>query len=126
MKNWIYLVIIISCFNCKAQENNCLDYRTGKFNYVLENRPELIIRTDSTQIEINPITKVEAYSSIEWKSDCEYVMTYTEIINYPEDASHMIGQEINVKIISTNSNGYKVHATSPRIDNVLEFINAKK
>ncbi|KPM30799.1 Hypothetical protein I595_3296 [Croceitalea dokdonensis DOKDO 023] len=126
MKNCIYLILIITCFNCKAQEKKCLDYKTGNFNYVLENRPELIIRTDSTQIEINPITKVEAYSSIEWKSDCEYVMTYTKILNYPEDASHMIGQAINVEIISTDSKGYKVHATSPRIDNILEFVKAEK
>ncbi|MDT0622035.1 hypothetical protein [Croceitalea vernalis] len=98
-----------------------MDYKTGKFKYVLKNRPELITRTDSTQVEINPITKVEVYSSIVWKSKCEYVMTYETILNYPEDASNMIGQKINVKIISTDSKGYKVHATSPRIDNILEF-----
>tara|TARA_R110000868_G_scaffold409676_1_gene695637 strand:+ start:115 stop:426 length:312 start_codon:yes stop_codon:yes gene_type:complete len=103
-----------------------LDYRTGEFNYVIENRPELVIRTDSTQIEINPITKVEVYSSIKWKSDCEYEMTYTKILNYPEDASHMIGQKINVKIISTDSGGYKVHATSPLIDNILGFVKVDK
>lgn len=125
MKNWIYLILIISCFNCKGQEKKCSAFKTGKFKYVLKNRPELIIRTDSTQVEINPITKVEAHSSIEWKSECEYVMTYETILNYPEDASHMIGQKIHVKIISTDSNGYKVHATSPRIDNILEFIIAE-
>ena len=121
MKNWVYLILIISCLGCKGQEKKCLDYKTGKFKYVLKNMPELITRTDSIQIEINPITKVEVYSSIEWKSECEYVMTYEEILNYPEDASHMIGQKINVNIISTDSKGYKVHSTSPRIDNILEF-----
>ena len=125
MKNWIYLVFVFILLNCKAQEKKCTDYRTGKFNYILKNRPELITRTDSTQIEINPITKVEVYSSIEWKSDCEYVMTYETILNYPEDASHMIGQKINVRIISVDSKGYKAHATSPRIDNILEFVVAK-
>lgn len=125
MKNWTYLLIIFVFWNCKAQENDCSKVRTGKFEYVLENRPELITRTDSTQIEINPITKVEVYSSIEWKSKCEYVMTYERILNFPEDVKHMIGQKINVKIISVDPKGYKAHATSPRIDNILEFVFAE-
>ncbi|SMC55721.1 hypothetical protein SAMN05660703_1831 [Cellulophaga tyrosinoxydans] len=125
MKNLIYLVLIISFFSSKAQEKKCLNYRTGKFNYELENRPELVIRTDSTQIEINPITKVEIYSSIKWESDCKYIMTYTKILNYPEGTSHMIGQKINVEIISTDSDGYIVHAKSPLIDNILGFVKVE-
>lgn len=123
MKKSIF-IILLSCYGCFGQEKNCANYRTGKFNYVLENRPELIIRTDSTQIELNPITKVEVYSKIKWKSDCEYEMIYEKVLNYPEDVSHMIGQKINVKIIETSSYGYKVHATSPRINVILEFTNA--
>jgi len=103
---------------------NCNNVRTGKFNYALKNRPELIIRTDSTQIEINPLTKVEVHSSIQWISDCEYVMTYEKILNYPDEYEHLIGQKINVKIITAFSNGYVVRTTSPRIDNVLEFVFA--
>ncbi|AKA33838.1 hypothetical protein [Flagellimonas lutaonensis] len=124
MKNSILILLLIS-FSCSGQEKNCSEYKTGKFNYVLENRPELIIRTDSTQIELNPITKVEVYSKVKWKSECEYEMIYEKVLNYPEDVSHMIGQKINVKIIETSSDGYKVHATSPRIDNILEFVKAE-
>ena len=121
MRKWIFILLAICFFGCNGQQKDCSYFRTGKFRYVLKNRPEIVIRTDSKQVEINPLTKVEVHSSIEWKSDCEYVMTYEAILNYPEDGSHLIGQKINVKIISTDSKGYKVHATSPRIDNVLEF-----
>ncbi|MGS2765134.1 hypothetical protein [Sinomicrobium sp. M5D2P9] len=81
----------------------------------------MIIRTDTSQIEINPITKVEVYSSIKWISDCEYTMIYEKILNHPEDVSHMIGQKIHVVITSTDSQDYKVHATSPRLNHILEF-----
>ncbi len=121
MEKKIFIVLAVCLLGCKGQQKDCSYFKTGKFKYVLENRPELIIRTDSTQVEINPQTKVEVHSSIEWKSECEYVMTYEEILNYTGDVNQFIGQKINIEIISTDSKGYKVRATSPRIDRVLEF-----
>lgn len=109
----------------QCSKKKCSDFRKGKFNYVSKNRLELITRTDSTQVEVNPVSKVEIHSSISWISDCEYVMTYENILNYPQDIKHMIGQKINIKIISINPNGYKVQAKSARMNNIIEFIIAK-
>ncbi|MFS4456979.1 hypothetical protein [Maribacter sp. 2304DJ31-5] len=121
LKTAIYFIIPLLYFTSCSKEKKCSDYKVGRFNYVLENRPELIIRNDSIQIEINPITKLEVHSSLEWISECEYIMTYETILNYPEDVSGLIGQEINVEILETTHNGYRVRATSSVIDDILEF-----
>ncbi|WP_431163236.1 hypothetical protein [Flagellimonas beolgyonensis] len=121
MKKVFLFLLLLTFISCNHQDKNCADFKTGKFKYVLKDRPELIIRSDSSQIEINPVTKIEIYSKLIWKSDCEYVMVYDKILNAPEDVSDMIGQKINVEIIETNNKGYKAHAISPRIDVILEF-----
>ncbi len=116
-----FLLSLLTIISCNHKEKKCTDFKTGKYKYVLKDRPEIIIRLDSSQIEINPITKIEVYSKLIWKSECEYDMVYDKILNAPEDVSDLIGQKINVKIIETTSIGYKAHAVSPRIDVILEF-----
>ena len=121
MKKIFFFLPLLIFISCNYQEKNCTDFKTGKFKYVLKDRPEIIIRSESSQIEINPNTKIEIHSKLMWKSDCEYDMVYEKILNAPEDVSDMIGQKINVKIIETTSKDYKAHAISPRIDVILEF-----
>lgn len=121
-KKFLFLYILLSFFCINAQEKNCGFFKTGKFRYVLEEQPELIIRTDSTQVEINPIDKSEIHSSVEWISDCEYVLTYRKIINYPKDVSHVIGKKIFCEILEIDGNWMKVHAKGVYMDGAVEFI----
>lgn len=77
------------------------------------------------QIEINSETGVEIYTRIEWKTDCEYVMTYEKILNYPKDVSSVIGKKIYVKILETNGNRIKVRAKSDVMDEKIELIKTE-
>ena len=118
----LFLLLFLLTQFCFSQEKNCSNFKTGEFKYVLKSMPEKIIRTDSTQIEINPVDGVEIYASIIWTSDCTYVLTYQEIRNYPEDVSDYIGQKIFVEILETSGNWYKVRAKSNRMEEEIEFI----
>lgn len=108
-----------------AQEKNCAEFKTGKFIYIESDRPEKIVRTENMQIEINSETGVEIYTRIEWKTDCEYVMTYEKILNYPKDVSSVIGKKIYVKILETNGNRIKVRAKSDVMDEKIELIKTE-
>jgi len=122
MKNLLTLIILLLTLSCCAQEKNCSDFKTGEFRYAKENMPDKIVRTESLQIETNPIDKIVVKTSIEWTSECEYIMTYIEILNHPKDISGVIGKKIYCGIIETNGNRVKVLAKSDTMDEVLEFI----
>ena len=125
MKNLILILILNLTLNSCAQEKNCTDFKNGKFVYAEKNRPEQIVRTDNLQIEINPETGVEIYTKIEWKSDCEYVMTYEKILNHPKDISSVIGKKIFVEILETNRKKIRVRAKSDSMDEEIEFIKTE-
>ena len=125
MKNLILVLILNLTLNSCAQEKKCEDFKTGKFVYAEQNRPEKIVRIDNLQIEINSETGVEIYTKIEWKSDCEYVMTYEKILNHPKDISSVIGKKIFVEILETNGNKIIVRAKSDSMDEKIEFIKTE-
>ena len=108
-----------------AQENNCAEFKTGEFRYTKEGMPEKIVRTENMQIEKNPNNNIVVKTSIEWTSDCEYTMTYQEILNHPKDVSSVIGKKIYCEILETNGNKVKIRAKSDAVDEVLEFIKIK-
>jgi hypothetical protein len=105
-----------------SQEKDCSNFRTGEFRYVEENMPEEIIRTETMQIETNFNNNVVIKSSIEWTSDCTYVLTFSEILNYKYDTSDIIGKKIYCEIVETEGNEFKVHCKSDIMDEVIPFI----
>ena len=125
MKNLILVLILILTLTSYAQEKKCIDFKDGTFVYAEKNRAEIIIRKDNLQIETNPENGIEIHTSIKWKSECEYVMTYEKILNYSKDISSVIGKKIFVKIIETNGNRIKVRAKSDTMDEEIEFIKTK-
>lgn len=122
MKKSILTIALLSTLHSFTQAKNCSEFKTGKFKYLEKNRIEKIVRTENLQIEINPKTGVEIYTKIEWKSDCEYVMTYEKILNYSKDTSHIIGKKIFVEILETNGNKMRVRAKSDTMDEEIQFI----
>ena len=118
------LVLLITFSNC-IEKKSCTDFKTGNFIYVSKNQPEKITRTDSMQIETNPETGVIIKSLIEWTSECNYVLTHKEILNYPGDVSQRIGQKVYVKILEIKGNEIKVHAKSESIDTEIKFLKTE-
>ena len=122
MKKLFSITILLLTLNGCAQEKKCTDFKTGEFVYLDKTRPEKVVRTEFLQIETNPETGIEIHSSIEWTSDCNYVMTYKKILNHPKDVSGIIGKKIYIKILETNGNRIKVNAKSDVLDNEFVFI----
>lgn len=116
------LLTVLMLSNCYSQEKNCSAFRTGTFSYADKEMPYRIVRDESIQIETNTDTGDELHTSIEWKSDCEYILTYIKI-KYPKrDMNCLLGTKIFVKILETNENRMKVHVKSKVLDNEYEFI----
>lgn len=122
MKKAFQIILLLLSLNSSAQEKKCSEFRTGEFRYADKTMTERIIRNDSMQIEINDYDKIEIHTSITWKSDCEYEMTYEKIINYPDDVSDVIGKMIFVEILETKGKWYKVYAKGVFSKGEIEFI----
>ena len=122
MKNVLTFLMLLLTLAVFAQDKNCSDFKTGEFQYVGLHMPEKIIRTATMQVETNPNTNIVVKTAIEWTSDCEYILTYREILNYQNDASDFIGEKIYCEIIEIHGDRIKVHAKSDRMDEVIEFI----
>ena len=120
MKYFAFFFLLIT-FNCKSQTNDCSKFKTGTFEYSDSNIKYIIVRTDSTQIESNKENNFKIISDLKWTSDCEYVLTYKDIINY-SNKDQLIGKKIIVTVIKINDNTFTVHAKSDVIDSQIEFI----
>ena len=72
----VFTIFILSCFSFK-NPNDCSKIKTGRFYYyrkALLRSKVNIERTDTTQIETNPISGLVLRSRIAWKSSCSYDM----------------------------------------------------
>ena len=122
MKKLSILFFVLVSFSCSSQQIKCSEFRTGEFRY---SDPSMVAytikRTDSLQIEKNLETNVEVHSSVQWKSECEYELTYVKITNVNRDVSDIIGKKIKVEITSTDGDFYEAHAQSDAIDTYLQF-----
>jgi len=121
MKDIITLFAFILLFTSCTMKKECLDFRTGKFEYTNPEHSEwTVFRTDSTQIEISRKNGIKIYGSIQWKSDCEYVLTYDKIEN--SDFKDLVGSNVYVEITETKKNKYKCHSESNGLNMDFEMI----
>lgn len=120
----LFLTLLLTICSC-TKETNCTDFKTGIFLYAEEGFPQRIVRTETLQTETNPIDNITFKSSIEWTSDCEYILTNQEVENYSGDKSQFIGIKIYCEIVETNGNRLKVHVKSPTLDEVIELIKTE-
>jgi len=91
--------ILSGCYN---QERNCVDYRTGSFEFEAISGTEVfkttIVRNDT--LEIDFFQGKSDTSSIRWINDCEYVIKKINPKNQAEKAA------ILIKILTTSENEY--------------------
>ena len=98
----LLLPMMLLLFSCYNAENNCKDFKTGKF------RSEIVIkgvkhyttsvRTDSIVIETYK-GKTDT-ASIRWVNDCEYVLQKL----HPKTMAEK--KAITIKILTTSKNSY--------------------
>ena len=115
---YLLLLFILSIISCNSQSKNCSKFKTGTFEYENKNTGWVVMRTDSTQTEVNKNQNVRIVSSLEWSSDCKYTLTYIQVNGTSKDPS--VGTKIEVEILSTSNNSYEYSAK-----NDLEEFNGK-
>jgi hypothetical protein len=76
MKNIIALLCLLLLVSCYTTENNCKDFKTGKFKFEHEidgvKKITFFERDDS--IEIETFEGKTDTATVRWISDCEYVL----------------------------------------------------
>ncbi len=125
MKRISFTFFLITLFSIGYSQNNqCSDFKTGKFEYTNPNYSEWkVIRTDSTQTEINSKTGIELKATIIWKSDCEYVLTYEKITN--SDLKDLIGKKVFVEILEIQNQKFKYHSKLETVEITSEMIKVE-
>tara|TARA_R110002096_G_scaffold400233_1_gene596759 strand:+ start:4484 stop:4858 length:375 start_codon:yes stop_codon:yes gene_type:complete len=120
MKYVAFFFLLIT-FSCKSQTNDCSKFKTGTFKYLDQNNVETtIVRTDSIQTEFNDYNDIKIISKVNWVSDCEFVLTYKDILNY-SNKENVIGEKINVKILEPKEHSYVCHFKSNTLDSKIEI-----
>ena len=125
MKELISVAILaFSLTGNTVQNKECIQFKTGTFEYT---DPQYInwtvIRTDSSQMEVNPVLGVTLMSSLKWKSDCDYELIYTKAIG--TDLNKLIGKKINVSITNVKGNKIMCSAKSEMFNSDTELIKIK-
>ncbi|PWH82234.1 hypothetical protein DIT68_14110 [Brumimicrobium oceani] len=118
----MYISILLLVISCTPEKQTCSDFRTGTFEYTApESNHIRIIRTENTQVEINSETKIEAHTSIEWVSDCKYILTYEEFKNAPEEFNDMVGQKISAEIVEIGKDRYTCQVKTKNASDLMEL-----
>ncbi|MGY3792181.1 hypothetical protein [Aquimarina sp. 433] len=106
---YLLLTLLLSTITgCYAQSKDCSKFKTGTFKYPNDNSSFVITRNDSIQVEFDKKNNFKMVGSVEWLSDCQYKLTYTEVSD--PRASSLVGVSFTVDITSASDNTYKYHA----------------
>ena len=70
----ILALIFTSCYNV---ERNCIDFKTGVFEFSTEVNDSLVTSTftRTNEFEIELFNGIEDSSAIKWVNDCEFLLT---------------------------------------------------
>jgi len=98
----IILLLSLTLISCYQQERNCLDFKTGKFEFVQEingkKETSTFVRTEKLQIEtFNGKTDT---ATVRWVNDCELVLQKLHPKNMQEKKA------ISMKILATKDKTY--------------------
>lgn len=127
MKNSVLiLILVLFQISCSTSTNkDCTKYKSGTYQYSSRGEEVLSYRTDSTLKEVIQSTKMELYADVEWTSDCNFILTYTDIKHWDTSLDAMIGQKIVCEIIETKEDGFIVHHKGPYSEGPIEMKTVK-
>lgn len=101
MKNFLPLLSLLF-LSCYQQERNCIDFKTGKFQFEQEidsvKEVSVFERNDSLQIET--FRGKTDTSSVRWINDCEFVLQKINPKGMKEKKA------VHMKILTTNEKTY--------------------
>lgn len=98
----VYLLLFFVITSCTTQERQCVDFKTGHFEYTYsvdgKEITSIFTRTETLEVDYNG--KDIDSIAVRWINDCEYVL---KTIN-PKTLSQK--KAIHIKILSTEGNTY--------------------
>ncbi len=102
MKSYLTFFLFIMLFSCNNHERNCIDFKTGKFEYEYELNGKKIkaFFTRTNNLEIDYIENNIDSVSVRWINDCEYIL---KTIN-PKNLAQK--KAVHIKILNTKGNTY--------------------
>ena len=102
MKKTIVLLLAFIFVSCYNQENNCKDFKTGKFEFTQtingKKQTSTFVRTEKLQIE-NYEGNTDT-ASVRWVNDCEFILEKLHPKNMKEKKA------ISMRILFTKNNSY--------------------
>lgn len=104
-----YIPFVLFALAAVLGDSNCDKFKTGRFIYVDDvYKGWVLTRDNEYQIEKHAELNVELKGRIEWKSDCEYELTYVEVSDV--NSKSIIGKKIIGRITETNGRNYTVES----------------
>jgi hypothetical protein len=102
MKKIIFLLPLLLLISCYDVENNCKNFKTGKFkfDYTVNGIKKTTFFERKDSIEIETYEGKTDTSSIRWVNDCEYILKKIHPKNMAEEKA------IDMKILTTSKNSY--------------------
>lgn len=98
----LVFLLLINFYSCYQVERNCLDFKTGEFEFEAMAGTEMlyttVIRNDT--LEVDYFEGKTDSSSIRWINDCEYIIKKL----YPKNQAEK--KAIHIKILSTKGDEY--------------------
>lgn len=112
MKQFLLFIMLLQAINTFAQDGDCENFKAGKFKYEDPSYGIITVkRTNDYQVEITK-DRIEIYSSIQWLSDCKFVITYKKTKG--ANLSELIGKKIYVQILEGDEDGYICRTTDEK------------
>ncbi|NNC34796.1 MAG: DNA topoisomerase IV [Croceitalea sp.] len=100
-KTLVPLVIII-LVSCQSPQRNCVDFKTGTFEFSSEIDGEVATTTfvRNNDHEIESFRGSKDTSTLRWINDCEYILKRINPTNRDEE------KPIHIKILTTSDSSY--------------------
>lgn len=109
----ILLLLVLTVVSCYKKENNCADFKTGKFSFTQEiegkKHTTIFERTEKYQIETYE-GKTDT-ATVRWVGDCEFVLEKL----HPKSMQDK--KAISMRILSTKDKSYTFEYSFVNDDN---------
>jgi virulence-associated protein VapD len=110
-------VLLLSTAN--AQNNDCKNFKTGKFKITANGSTVYIDRTKETQIEtVDDGTRI--ILKIKWIDDCTYTLQFVKYASNPNNMPLDTEMILTVKITSISKESYFQETTSDKFKEVFK------
>ena len=106
MKKVIFLSLLLT--SCYSVERNCLDFKTGVFEFSTSINDSLVTSTftRTNEFEIEMYNGIEDSSSISWVNNCEFLLTKLNPRTNQEK------RPVRIKILRTYEDSYDFEYSS--------------